>query len=59
LAPAQNFREFIPTHPTPRGLISDPENDCVYIIFHREIKLYCENAPTQGSERKNYFCSQS
>eukprot|EP01122_Echinamoeba_exundans_P008571 TRINITY_DN2865_c0_g2_i1.p1 TRINITY_DN2865_c0_g2~~TRINITY_DN2865_c0_g2_i1.p1 ORF type:complete len:300 (+),score=7.57 TRINITY_DN2865_c0_g2_i1:185-1084(+) len=44
----QTFRELVPTHPTPRGLISDPENGCVYIIFRREIKLYCENIAGQG-----------
>eukprot|EP01122_Echinamoeba_exundans_P006481 TRINITY_DN1835_c0_g2_i1.p1 TRINITY_DN1835_c0_g2~~TRINITY_DN1835_c0_g2_i1.p1 ORF type:complete len:1166 (+),score=114.85 TRINITY_DN1835_c0_g2_i1:734-4231(+) len=37
------FEELVPTHSEPIGMVRDPLNGCIYVIFRRQIRLVCDN----------------
>lgn len=48
------FEELVPTQPGPIGMLHDPANGCIYVIFTRQIKLVCKNATSTGTREIFY-----
>lgn len=43
------YQEGLLVHPAAQATVLDPANNCVYVIFRREIKLHCGNFSTAGA----------
>jgi hypothetical protein len=50
-----SFEDIVPTQPAPLGLVRDPQNDCLYVIYRRQIQLVCVNGTSHGTTLKYCF----
>jgi hypothetical protein len=48
-AGTNGFDDLVLTQSAPIGMVRDPLNSCIYVIFYREVRLVCDNGTGSGS----------